>query len=66
MPSFHRAALKPENVSGVIYFCRERSYTLEMSNKVVHALKFSSMDNQSGEHIIENSSQFMSIAKQNL
>lgn len=40
MLSFYFVALKLENVSGFIYFCRQCSYTLEMSNKVLHALKF--------------------------
>lgn len=37
---FYFIALKSENDSGVVYFCRQNSYILEMSNKVVQALKF--------------------------
>jgi len=59
MPSFYFVALKLEDVSEVIYFCRQCSYVLETSNKVVHALIFSSMNNQNhaeSECIVENSS----------
>lgn len=37
---FYFVALKPENDSGVVYLCRQNSYILEMSNKVVQAFTF--------------------------
>lgn len=40
MQLFYVVTLKLEDVSKVIYLCRQCTYTLETSNKMVYALNF--------------------------